>query len=286
MSRRQPRPRVVVLAGGLSHERDVSLRSGRRVAEALRDTGVDVEVLRHRCRPAPARSRPTAGLVVPLLHGETGEDGARAGGPRAARAALRRLPPAAEPDGVRQAVAKAVVARAGRRDTRRASRCRRDVPRARRGRGDGRDRRPARPAADGEAGPRRLLARVHGGAATPATARRDGGLLRVRRHRAGRAVRDRHRGRRVRRRHRRRARAPARRRDRPRRRLLRLRRALHRRHDRVLRARPAVGRVAARCAHAAVTAHRALGLRDLSRTDIIVDADGRRGSSRSTSRRG
>ena len=28
--------RVVVLAGGLSHERDVSLRSGRRVAEALR----------------------------------------------------------------------------------------------------------------------------------------------------------------------------------------------------------------------------------------------------------
>ena len=30
---------VIVLAGGLSHERDVSLRSGRRVAQALRDTG-------------------------------------------------------------------------------------------------------------------------------------------------------------------------------------------------------------------------------------------------------
>jgi len=28
---------VVVLAGGISHERDVSIRSGRRVAEALRD---------------------------------------------------------------------------------------------------------------------------------------------------------------------------------------------------------------------------------------------------------
>ncbi|MDQ3114546.1 MAG: D-alanine--D-alanine ligase, partial [Actinomycetota bacterium] len=27
---------VLVLAGGLSHERDVSLRSGRRVVEALR----------------------------------------------------------------------------------------------------------------------------------------------------------------------------------------------------------------------------------------------------------
>ena len=35
-------PRVLVLAGGLSHERDVSLRSGRRVAEALRDGGCTV----------------------------------------------------------------------------------------------------------------------------------------------------------------------------------------------------------------------------------------------------
>ena len=32
-------PPVVVLAGGLSHERDVSLRSGRRVAQALRSRG-------------------------------------------------------------------------------------------------------------------------------------------------------------------------------------------------------------------------------------------------------
>ena len=36
--------RVVVLAGGLSHERDVSLRSGRRVAEALREAGAEVDV--------------------------------------------------------------------------------------------------------------------------------------------------------------------------------------------------------------------------------------------------
>ena len=35
--------RVLVLAGGLSHERDVSLRSGRRVAEALRDAGLEVD---------------------------------------------------------------------------------------------------------------------------------------------------------------------------------------------------------------------------------------------------
>ena len=36
--------RVVVLAGGLSHERDVSIRSGRRVADALRSAGVEVQV--------------------------------------------------------------------------------------------------------------------------------------------------------------------------------------------------------------------------------------------------
>ena len=40
--------RVLVLAGGLSHERDVSLRSGRRVAEALRDAGCDVARARRR----------------------------------------------------------------------------------------------------------------------------------------------------------------------------------------------------------------------------------------------
>ncbi len=67
---------VLVLAGGLSHERDVSLRSGRRVAEALRSTGLEVlerdvdgdllDLLR--C-DAPS-------CVVPMLHGETGEDGA------------------------------------------------------------------------------------------------------------------------------------------------------------------------------------------------------------------
>ena len=33
---------VAVLAGGLSHEREVSLRSGRRLAAALRDAGLSV----------------------------------------------------------------------------------------------------------------------------------------------------------------------------------------------------------------------------------------------------
>ena len=68
--------RVLVLAGGLSHERDVSLRSGRRVADALRSVGVEVEQrdvdanLVERLREDP----PDA--VFPVLHGVTGEDGA------------------------------------------------------------------------------------------------------------------------------------------------------------------------------------------------------------------
>ena len=67
---------IVVLAGGLSHERDVSLRSGRRTAEALRSAGLDVA-------ERDVDSGLLAGLladqptcVVPMLHGESGEDGA------------------------------------------------------------------------------------------------------------------------------------------------------------------------------------------------------------------
>lgn len=69
-------PTVAVLSGGLSHERDVSLRSGRRVAQALRDHGhtviesdVDHQLIE--------RIRGHEELVAfPLLHGESGEDGA------------------------------------------------------------------------------------------------------------------------------------------------------------------------------------------------------------------
>lgn len=67
----------LVLSGGLSPEREVSLRSGRRVAEALRaashaevvEADVDaslIEIL-HRHRPD---------CVIPVLHGAAGEDGA------------------------------------------------------------------------------------------------------------------------------------------------------------------------------------------------------------------
>ena len=69
-------PRVLVLAGGLSHERDVSLRSGRRVAESLRDAGCSVL---ERDVDAGLLALLGAGgvdVVWPLLHGATGEDGA------------------------------------------------------------------------------------------------------------------------------------------------------------------------------------------------------------------
>jgi len=68
--------RVLVLAGGLSHERDVSLRSGRRVAEAMRHAGLEVEERDVDARLLPALQADRPGCVVPMLHGETGEDGA------------------------------------------------------------------------------------------------------------------------------------------------------------------------------------------------------------------
>ena len=67
---------VVVLAGGLSAERDVSLRSGRRVAEALRETGVEVTELDADAALVERLRTDRPDAVVPVLHGAAGEDGA------------------------------------------------------------------------------------------------------------------------------------------------------------------------------------------------------------------
>ncbi len=67
---------VLVLAGGLSHERDVSLRSGRRVAEALRGTGLEVTERDVDASLMASLSAAPPACVVLMLHGETGEDGA------------------------------------------------------------------------------------------------------------------------------------------------------------------------------------------------------------------
>jgi D-alanine-D-alanine ligase len=66
---------VVVLAGGLSHERDVSLRSGRRVAQALRSQGVEVVESDVDSALVPRLASLADAVVFPLLHGEAGEDG-------------------------------------------------------------------------------------------------------------------------------------------------------------------------------------------------------------------
>lgn len=106
-------PRVVVLAGGLSHERDVSLRSGRRVAEALRACGLDVVVHDVDADLLPALADLAPDVVWPLLHGASGEDGSvrdvvqllglrlLGTGPRASRVAWSKP------------IAKTVAARAG-----------------------------------------------------------------------------------------------------------------------------------------------------------------------------
>src|SRR3954453_14246834 len=104
---------ILVLAGGLSHERDVSLRSGRRVAEALRDNGVEVEardvdatLLGHLHDDPPS-------CVVPLLHGESGEDGAIRSVLELARVPYVGSRPAPCRVAFDKPVAKAVVSREG-----------------------------------------------------------------------------------------------------------------------------------------------------------------------------
>lgn len=104
---------VLVLAGGLSHERDVSLRSGRRVAEALRAVGrevverdVDSSLL------ATLRAEPPA-CVVPMLHGESGEDGAVREILELLDVAYVGAGPAACRTAFDKPVAKTVVSRAG-----------------------------------------------------------------------------------------------------------------------------------------------------------------------------
>ncbi len=69
-----PSPSVAVLFGGVSSEREISLRSGRAVAGALRRGGYSVvEVDLQSCEMLPEMR--TADVVYPVLHGGFGEDG-------------------------------------------------------------------------------------------------------------------------------------------------------------------------------------------------------------------
>lgn len=66
---------VMILAGGMSHERDVSIRSGRRVQEALRARGVKVTLRDVDATVTESLRKFEGGVVWPLLHGAAGEDG-------------------------------------------------------------------------------------------------------------------------------------------------------------------------------------------------------------------
>ena len=73
------KPRVVVLAGGISHERDISLRSGRRVADSLTEQGITVELRDPDATLLDFLRDDLPDVVWPALHGASGEDGALRG---------------------------------------------------------------------------------------------------------------------------------------------------------------------------------------------------------------
>lgn len=66
---------VAILAGGLNHERDVSLRSGRRISNALADAGYQAKVLDVDSTLLHRLSAIEPDVIWPLIHGTTGEDG-------------------------------------------------------------------------------------------------------------------------------------------------------------------------------------------------------------------
>ena len=67
--------RIAIIAGGLSHERDVSIRSGNRVASALRHSGHTVIVLDVDATLVAKLRAFGPDVVWPLVHGGAGEDG-------------------------------------------------------------------------------------------------------------------------------------------------------------------------------------------------------------------
>ena len=67
---------AVVLAGGLAYEREVSLRSGRRICEALKASGVAVRTMDPDAALLAALDGDRPDAVFIALHGADGEDGA------------------------------------------------------------------------------------------------------------------------------------------------------------------------------------------------------------------
>ncbi|MCP4786465.1 MAG: D-alanine--D-alanine ligase [Fuerstiella sp.] len=66
---------ILVLAGGTSAERDISLKSGCCVADALRETEHHVDVVDPRDTAVESLQQGRWDIAVPMVHGTGGEDG-------------------------------------------------------------------------------------------------------------------------------------------------------------------------------------------------------------------
>lgn len=261
--------RVVVIAGGLSPEREVSQKSGAELADVLRRVGVEVDLRDVGADLLPALADDPYAVVFPVLHGAAGEDGTikevleLAGNPYVG----------ARPEACRTAfdktVAKGVLARAGLATPASVTLAEGGVPRSGRGRVDLADGAAAGVAAVREAAGGRLGVRRQSRRCGRAAAGGPDVLLRPPRRGVGGAAGGGHgdRGRR----------------GRPGRRPVRAAGRGDRGgglYDYAARYTPGAvefhrparipGEVALEAARVAVAAHRALGLRDLSRSDAIV----------------
>ncbi|MBB4932019.1 D-alanine-D-alanine ligase [Lipingzhangella halophila] len=68
--------RVLVLAGGMTPEHEVSVRSGRRVAQSLRRLGIETQTADVDSALLGTLANDPPQVVFPVLHGAAGEDGA------------------------------------------------------------------------------------------------------------------------------------------------------------------------------------------------------------------
>ena len=68
--------KIQILAGGISHERDISLKSGRRVADALLEAGAEVIIREPDEKLLANIKKDKPDVIWSCLHGASGEDGA------------------------------------------------------------------------------------------------------------------------------------------------------------------------------------------------------------------
>lgn len=104
---------IVVLSGGISHEREISLRTGRRVADALGDRGHSVTLCEPDAELFSRLDELAPDVVWPALHGSSGEDGALLGLLAAHGVAYVGSSPAAARLAWSKPVAKSIVKRSG-----------------------------------------------------------------------------------------------------------------------------------------------------------------------------